>query len=404
MKTEIEKEIYSHFFVLLFFFFNIYSLVFSFSSYGHFQNRSPLTIIIQYSALIILIIFPIINLRRNIYNITVNRHLLLLMVLIFWCFATSFWSVDYKRTLLSAILLSGMLLSLGLTVGTAGNFRNFSKNAIWGIIFGLIILGLSLEIRERTFGFVTPNLIASYGFALVFFAFVCQIRFWYFIALVGASLIVFAQGRSILISLVIFLTIIGAQKVTKNINILLLFLCFLAGLFVIFALFADSIISAVVWMTSSVLGITLNQRLDASLTGRSQFWEMGMTVFESSPFLGLGFGTRGDTKTTATFELFNAHSGIINSLIDVGIFGSTLFILSIFSAISKYFKMYAISGKRELWVYISFLVSYVPLLIVEPNYIAYLHPLSIIFLSLVGGAAFTGVMSRSSHKQNEKFG
>jgi len=98
------------------------------------------------------------------------------------------------------------------------------------------------------------------------------------------------------------------------------------------------VVSMTVWVTDSSHKLIRALGRDETFSGRVDLWQSAALVIEERPWIGHGYGTawigEGDDATTdlATFSHWksapNAHNGLLNVALDLGLVGSALIILS----------------------------------------------------------------------------
>ncbi len=284
------------------------------------------------------------------------------------------WSEDGYDTLLRALVLGVYLTGLIGFLNTSDSSRSIPL-AVLVIAAGMAILAILLGPSARTFGGITPNLIGHFAFtAMVLLSMMNRLKWWALAIILG--LLFYTQARTVLIASATFLlfryAVFPAADAAKS----RLLPLGIAALGMAFVIVLAPVIMSIIPDVSELLGITSQSRLDGSLTGRTAYWTAGLDVFEQTPLLGYGFDTRG-TLDTEWGARMNAHSGMVNLLLDLGVIGATLFTLWFLSAL---WRSVAVMEGETAKTNAAALFGFVPMLVSEPNYISLYHPSSYLLL------------------------
>lgn len=355
------------------------------------STRYQLAAIIAYA---ICTVLGYLLIRKNRVSLDL-KWIILFILFSLWCLISTFWSISAQRTLLYAALFVFFTLSNILFWNMGSNYISRSSfiSAIVLVAMTLFLFSV-LQIRDRTLGWITPNLLGHYGLALIVLSLLSRYRFRIIFILAGFSLIVFSEARTVFLSASAYLVILYSfnsflsNRRTLSFGLVTGFMACLLLLFFIFPL-----VGVLQNLVSQSLGVQEYNRLEGSgFTGRVEYWRNGYEVLKERFWIGYGFRSRSGLALDNN-PASGAHSGILNSALDIGVIGSILFIgLYIYSTIKL-----SINAANPLSCKISyygfvFLVSYIPILLIEPNYLNFAHPTSFLlclFISL--GALKTGV-------------
>jgi hypothetical protein len=297
------------------------------------------------------------------------------LVLIVWCVVSAVWSISATSSIMYGLVLAGLLLSMvRYWQSDWDELKRVFFFAWITILLVVVLLGVALPFRDRTFGWVPPNLIGHYGLTVIVMAHFTRLRTLGVVA--GLVLIAFAQARTVAISAGLFLSIqylvvpfVRSQRAI--VGSLIGALCLAAAAY----LLKDSIVGGLSELSTKLFQINSAERgLASGFTGRDLSWASGWSLLTGHEWLGYGFRTRADLGLP---EGLNAHSGILNILLDIGIPG-----LLLLAATYAHALVHALAkGLREsrYRIVASFLLGMLPILVVEPNYLNFSHPTSFLF-------------------------
>mgnify|MGYP003637982052 CR=1 FL=1 len=201
----------------------------------------------------------------------------------------------------------------------------------------------------------------------------------------GIALIAFAESRAVFVGLIVFsicyhfvLPFARDRKATAFIAVW----SFL--LLAILLVFSDSIIELVGRWTSFLLGVTDASRNTSDFTGRTDHWNTGIALIEGRELQGYGFRTRGSSRLSEAGLSVNAHSGILNAILDVGVIGTILLFTTFVSTILSLISRWVMTRDSLDRIAVSYLVAMFPVLALEPNYLNFAsssHFLMLLFLT-----------------------
>lgn len=306
----------------------------------------------------------------------------------FYAFLSVLWSIDFTGSIENAISFGIYFFAMMLFWRQTDDFRqkSFFYTAI-AFCAGTAILPAYLGFASRTFGGITANAIAHIGFTIIVLSHYGRRWIPQFLV-IGMGLILYAQGRTVLASTLVFLIMYyGVLPITYKFRARMATVYLLISSLMIIGLFHSTLAPAAIKNLSNAASVQEDARLGGDFTGRTSRWEQGLREWDHSFFLGNGLSTRGDMKVLSG-PAFNAHSGAVNLVLDLGLIGALIFIY--WYLLSAYISFNPKLGSKNLTIRTSaaFFVGYFPNFIVEPNYISLYHPSSLaLFFALtsIGG-------------------
>lgn len=277
------------------------------------------------------------------------------------------WSIAPFDSLSNGVIL--MVLLLGCTAVSQDREREttlvFAALAALAFFFAAALV---LPMRARGPGFVNPNNYSHAALAAILFTELagCWKKR---VSIPAMAVIVFCQSRTILISLVTFYTakaflrLVGrSRSVSATVVLLLLSMTFLA-------LIGWFVLPIAMEAVSAILGVSDATRTGEDFAGRDVHWSLGLRLYLHAPILGFGFATRQGLDPEIAGLSLNAHSGFINLLLDLGGVGTLLFVLAVGTTIVA-----LIRGGEPLLPAAACILAFLPLMLVEPDYLSFTSP------------------------------
>jgi hypothetical protein len=304
-----------------------------------------------------------------------------LAAVVAWLGSSTIWSIAPSASLEFAALTC-------ITIGCCSAFwllpervsRMVCGAAMFAIVVAVAWLFVKLPIRARTVGFVQANLLAHLAFAAIVLGYLSNKSLRLPAMIFGVGLLSFSQGRTVLVSTIIFfgfyhLVVARVRDSRSYWNTVL----GLSAAVLFIALFGPALVTFASELSSSLLGIHDEARLSGSgFSGRTRIWESAFSLIDGRELIGYGFRTRGNSYILASD--INAHSGILNAMLDVGVIGVLLLGVAYFGAILATIGAFAGPRCDQDRVAASFLVAMGPILVVEPNYLNFAHPTSFLLM------------------------
>jgi O-antigen ligase len=304
-----------------------------------------------------------------------------LAVVVSWLGASTLWSINPGATLQFTALTGVMFAccaAFWLLPERAS--RVVAGASLLAIVIAVAWLFVRLPPRLRTVGFVQANLLAHLAFAAVVLGYLADRRFRLPALVFGISLLLYSQGRTVLLGFVIFIIIyhfvLDRVRDPRSYWNMVLGLTAAATFF---AILGPALITIVTEFLSTLLGVQDEERLSGSgFSGRSRIWESALNLIDGRELTGYGFRTRGNSYIFASD--INAHSGVLNAMLDVGVIGVLLLAAAYLGAIFTIIAAYAGPRCDQDRVAASFLIAMGPILFVEPNYLNFAHPTSFLLM------------------------
>lgn len=293
-----------------------------------------------------------------------------------WAAISTVWSIDPGRSALSVFMLGIFVLACCLFWRSDERItRDATFYTACAIFLGFGWLLLLLPVTGRSLGGITPNLPAHYGLAAIVLSHYAR-RLVVPITFVGIAIIIFAQARGVLIAASVFLGIryFIVPILWRAKNPALSFSLLISGT-VAMGVGMLSYLPQLIGVISRVANVQDTSRLDNSLTGRTEAWEIGLHYIEQSPLIGYGFRTRDTFDRQFVDPSISAHSGMINVALDLGLIGAALFVLWYLASVYR-----GLRASNTLATASSFLIANIPLLIAEPTYLSFAHPTAFVML------------------------
>jgi O-antigen ligase len=249
---------------------------------------------------------------------------------------------------------------------------------------GLLLLYLELGIWQRGIGGIWPIMIGHFCMCAVLFACFTK-RLPLVVILVAFALAARVEARTTLLELSLFIALRygGIDIFVRIFSRRMIIPALIAACLLVFA-GLGVLLDAVLHFLDSALNIHEAVRTSTDLTGRTAFWREGWNAYALHPIVGYGANTRVELGSNILSET-NAHSGLINLLLDLGLIGLFLFVWWVVSAIHYTQDIGGNPRARRVRLSSSaFLIANIPILVTEPNYIGFFSPGSIaLFMCLV---------------------
>lgn len=302
-------------------------------------------------------------------------------IVIIWLGSSTLWSINPGATLQFTALTCVVIACCAAYWLLPERVSQFVAGAsLIAIAIAVAWLFVRLPLRPRTVGFVQANLLAHLAFAGIVLGYLASSRLRIPALIFGISLLLFSQGRTVFLSVILFL--IFYHLILNRVHDARSYWNTVLGLSAaaaFFAILGPALINIVTDFSSTLFGIQDEERLSGSgFSGRSRIWESAFSLIDGRELTGYGYRTRGNTYILASD--INAHSGVLNAMLDVGVIGvlllGTAYVAAIFATIA------AFAGPRcdQDRVIASFLIAMGPILFVEPNYLNFAHPTSFLLM------------------------
>lgn len=323
--------------------------------------------------LVLLVVIAILLTKVNNSNQLVNKsNKELFIITIIWALLTTpslFFAGGAAKSFL--LIFSFLLLGYFAFIALPNKFHSIEDytqiNKVWflSISVGLVIaIGLSYtgitrqfyinpqDLRMRyTFSFTNPNFLGSFCYIglliLLKSIFIKKLK-WYGLFSVAIALgillymILLSDSRTPLYAIIIWITIFGFLNIVRNIQLRIIFFCFITPLIILLVLF---------------LGIDFDY-LDTLLSYRITNWTaLISSLSDSEWFFGKGIGLNA-TDLNVTSGQISYDNSYISTLMQSGILGITGMLLliifmfkSIFSIDNNRYKNIALSSFISWLIY-----------------------------------------------------
>ena len=293
-------------------------------------------------------------------------------------FFSSIFSFELKSIIWSSIyFVNCILLSKLLNNGSKNLFKFFVPFAfliLISLLIQLIFYGIDIG---RWVGNFRPVNFASIGFFIGFLGFIGSKKTFLRIS-IPLICIIFALiviSRGVLITGAIFLIIYLLINSYFNswLKLLVVYFSFISILFLLFVIFLIPNFLTYFDILFDLLDITDPDRgFGSGLTGRTEKWQLSYAMFKSRPIFGIGYGLNS-----------NSHSGFLQIMSEMGLFGLFSYFLLILKAISNALKSLNQKYSHTVNCALSFLISFQFYALIERQLINFGYPQGIIFLLII---------------------
>ena len=325
------------------------------------QSDSSLILIVFQLIYVITFFLLLLRWKKTLYSIQ-NGKLVTLSIGI--AVASVLWSFDPKMTLIRCVALIGTSL-FGLYIATRYTFKE--QMTIFAWTFGLVIV----------FSFATALILPKYGIMGGIHA--------------GAWRGIYNHknvlGKMMVLSSFIFLVqdVNRKKRLLNSLGLgasIILLVCAksssaISGFVILLAIFVvlktlrwryevmiPALLAILMVGVSGLLLVTQNMDVlftaagkDPTLTGRTDLWSWVLDSIWKHPWLGYGYGAFWQESNSeavlvryaAGWDVPNAHNGLLDLWVDLGILGTIILLLSIFNTLMKSFS---ILRKTENIIYI----------------------------------------------------
>lgn len=250
------------------------------------------------------------------------------------------------------------------------NTRFFQQGLFSFLLISMLVAVLFGEYSDETYRYdvfgIHPNLVGLYALSSVIFASILLRNFTYVIAISVISLYVSVlySSRASFIAIIIFLSL--QFILSSNKKIVVMIILFLA------ATFAELFFGA---MSSTLLLDDEHRGVYSGFSGRLEFWKVAYTLFEDRPLAGYGYGV------VEKLLAIPVDNGYVLMLSEIGIIGVLFYV-----AAYIYFFICAWRSvayyKRESYLAIGLIFTFLFYLIFERRYLAFGNPLSLAIIFL----------------------
>ncbi|MGN0395592.1 MAG: O-antigen ligase family protein, partial [Coprococcus sp.] len=277
----------------------------------------------------------------------------LLLIYLFLCAASFFWSVDYIQTAVKVAEIVTDLCLIAAICRVDGSNRAFDKmmqtllSACMlvqiSILIGMIMFrGTFLSTSNGALGFkLTGGIVSANSVGgICVFTIICLLNapqmphkfFYMFISLLELFL---CQARTSMVSIVLVLAVYGIKSKNK----IAYFGAALCSLLVVY-FNLDSFYAYFLRGTDA-----MNMQ---TMSGRTIMWDNAKVLIQEKPLLGYGFGAGGEMVSELNSGMTSLHSGIYECIIGVGYIGFTLLLLTYVCVLFSFFRMAKKHGIKSI--------------------------------------------------------
>ncbi|MBK6024740.1 hypothetical protein QOZ96_001239 [Brevundimonas nasdae] len=313
-------------------------------------------------------------------------YLILCLSLVTWVFFTSFWSINSSSSATYSLALLALFVSGALFWCMPGSY--VKRSATLGLVVGGLMMAYlfrQLPLVGRDLGGIQPNVLGHIGFAFILLGYIAGGHTRTAAIVLGGALIAVGQARTVFLGLVTFLVVyhLVMPQIKNRQSLIMTAICASFAL-VLVSLTFEPVVDASSRAATQLLGVTDAARTGSGFTGRDTLWQNGLDVMKGHELNGYGFRTRGSKELSQAGIAVNAHSGIINAILDIGLVGLLLYMMVIGTAAFKMSEAWGRFRETSDRAGAAFLVAMVPVLVVEPNYLNFgsaSHFLMLLFLT-----------------------
>lgn len=183
--------------------------------------------------------------------------------------------------------------------------------------------------------------------------------------LLSGAATVMSDTRSAWIALLITITLILIYIYKKNKKTLLL--CFLLFLPLTYLTSQTSLVQSRLHSTLLEINKIKNNNLNTSIGLRFEIWKAGLYLFKDNPLLGVGKEYREPVKKLAsagliipqfkTFDMSSFHNDTLQTLVQYGIVGFTLFCLFFFYPAYRFFQNRSVENLLCIAIFFIYFIS-----------------------------------------------
>jgi O-antigen ligase len=343
---------------------------------------------LQAAALVLPVLFGLIAAREQALRLTTFRKSEGLLLLVVGFVASSCISVlSSPSNFVALAMIPCMALLFLVAAGTwdacEGRFEQLL--ARYAVVSSAMISGAWLMTHvpgERFGGFLHPNYWGLLSFGCVGAA-LCIRNPQLKLAVIAVSLaeIASAEARAALVASVVALLSWYALQGRKGSRAALLGF----GVLAVVAVVSIGVLapeSRVASALSDTLKLDDRYRgLGTGMSGRSELFRLGIDVFEAHPLFGVGPRMESGYILDSA-GIGYAHSGYLMVLVEFGAIGFVILIAIMWSRI-RLLWLAADGGDRSCQKYLAFALGYAAFAIVEPKFLSFGNPVSIIFMTIL---------------------
>ena len=288
-----------------------------------------------------------------------------LLALCFWVFTSALWSDSLAITIVQSIATAVVFL-IAAIVGTHCSLRE--------VLAGLIIGGLTVAALSLAVATVSPSyglMPAGYQGGSLRGLYIHRNLLAEVLAPAAVATLAFRFGGrwGFFVKAACLATLVGTIFATRS-STAIGVVAAVTGLAIVLAAIrrvdrrwrAVAVLTAIATGVAALVGVVSNLRIvfallqrDDTLTGRTLIWNAVGQLIEDRPFEGYGWGAVwGDGAAVRTlvtrsvlFEVDSAHNGYLEILLQIGLVGLVLFVLTLALVLVRGIRQFVLSGSVE---------------------------------------------------------
>lgn len=331
----------------------------------------------QYGALALFCAFSIQNFLTA--RVKLSPYTYLPIAFGFYMVINSAYSVSRADSFLFSIGFSAFFVGcMGIWLNEAETRRRTYALAALALLGAIAYLFATMPWTARSVGSIPPNQFSHAAIVVACLALMSRSRFKYFVIAAALILLAHTNSRTAMIQAIILVLALGAfyARRAKLAHVLAIVVGAI-GLVSIVGLFPN-LISDAFSLNDAARGI------DSGFTGRTEHWAKTALIVSGHEIGGLGIQTR--QSASEAFSIFDsAHSGFLNAYIEVGIIGITIYLALIIAGGVIWFVR-ALHGGPETRLAFCYILSMLPVLMMQPTYLSAWQPTQVLFWFFVAGA------------------
>lgn len=345
---------------------------------------------VVYSTIFILAFLSILPYYKKFFSWLNNEKFIVLFLI--WCGLTIFWAIDpfiafkrYFQYLITSLVFISVLLNFKDEKIIIKSLTIILSIYLFVTLIIVLIIPQATDPNFNTWRGLHPtknNLGQTASLCIIFFTYayynsqnLLEKSTMLFFAFIAIILLIGAFSMTNILLIFVFASVFFFLKVSQIFSKLGIGIKFL-----LLTLFFSLIIVLLVFIISPDIYVSIFELLgkDPTLTGRTEIWFLVLSASINDLILGVGFQSFWIPEHMITIELFKywiptqAHNGYIDIILETGIVGLILFLLSIFFVLRK-------ASIKEDVLWILFIVFAVLLNFLESTFIRPHHLTNVLF-------------------------
>lgn len=350
-------------------------------------------------------------LRGNTARLSAGLSIFWLLTMV-WILLSTAWSLNPQQTFLYGATLAVLLVAGAIFWNLPD--RTIELSSALGVLVAaaaLAFLFAKLPLVGRNLGGISPNGLGHMGLTLIALGYLRQGKIQWLSAVIGLWIMVVSQSRTVFLAALIFLALYHFVVPAARSRSGAVSIAFgIAAAVIVLVLLLEPVSNLAASISSQMLGVTDAQRTSSGFSGRDVSWQLGYETLKGHEISGFGFRTRGSMFMSQAGDAINAHSGLINAMLDIGIIGMASYFGLVGYCAWRMFADWATRRNRYDRVGASFIVCMTPILLLEPNYLNFgsaSHFMLLLFLArplfIRQAAASTPVRAKAAKAVRKRY-